>query len=231
MGVKEVVSGLHMITLGPVNAYLIAGDRGLTLIDTGYEKNAADIEGALRSLGRQPGDISDIILTHAHPDHLGSAAHFTRDDLAPRIHPGDAEIARAGIMHQTMSPGPGLVNWLVFKLVIDRDDHVEFPAFRPVEDLVDGSTLDIGDGIEVIHTPGHTSGHVSLLWKNDRGVLLVGDAAGNLVGLNYAAGYDDFELGRASLQKLARREFEVAVFGHGRPIVSDASDRFARKFG
>lgn len=231
MSVAEVVSGLHLIKLGPVNAYLIdEGDKGLTLVDAGYPKSAADIESAIRSTGHSPADLKRVVLTHAHPDHLGSAAHLSKDGASIALHPDGSEIARAGIIHQTMNPTPGILNWILFHVFIGTKDY-EFPAFEPDEDLVDGMTLDIAGGIEVVHTPGHSSNHVSLLWKRDRGVLFTGDAAGNNVGLDYSLGYEDFELGKSSLRKLADLEFEVAVFGHGKPLLSGASSRFARKFG
>lgn len=231
MTAREVVSGLYAIKLGPVNAYLLdEGDAGLTLVDSGYEKSAADIEAAIRSIGRDPRDLTNILLTHAHPDHLGSAARLSSGSVPISLHHDDAGIARQGIIHQTMTPGPGLVNWVLFRLVIGNKS-VHFPSFEPEHDLPDGTILDIAGGIEVIHTPGHTAGHVSLLWKRDRGVLLAGDVASNLMGLGYMLGYDDIDHGKQSLAKLARREFEVAVFGHGRPIMSGASGRFAKRFG
>ena len=106
----------------------------------------------------------------------------------------------------------------------------EFSAFTPDIALSDGDIIDIAGGLEVIHTPGHTAGHVSLLWKRDRGLLIAGDAAANLMGLNYMIGYDDVAAGKASLAKLATRQFEAAVFGHGKPLLSGASDKFAAKF-
>jgi len=51
-----------------------------------------------------------------------------------------------------------------------------------------------------------------------------------LIGLNYMLGYDDVPAGKANLTKLAGLDFEVAVFGHGKPILSNASKKFARKF-
>ena len=129
-----------------------------------------------------------------------------------------------------MTPGPGLLNQILFRALIGNKP-AEFPGFEADRTLVDGETLDIGGGLEVMHTPGHTAGHVSLLWKKDRGVLFAGDIASNMFGLGYMLGYDDIEAGRASLAKVARREFEVAVFGHGGPITSGASIRFAKKFG
>lgn len=231
MSVKEVVSGLYLIKLGPVNAYLIDdGEQGLTLIDSGFPKNVAKIGAAIRSIGREPGDISNILLTHAHPDHLGGAAQLSGGAIPVSIHDDDAGIARAGIIHQTMSPGPGLINQILFRVLIGNKP-AEFPSFEPDRSLRDGKTLDVAGEIEVIHTPGHTPGHVSLLWKRDRGVLFAGDIASNMFGLGYMLGYDDLAVGKTSLAKVAQRDFEVAVFGHGGPITSGASGQFAKKFG
>jgi glyoxylase-like metal-dependent hydrolase (beta-lactamase superfamily II) len=62
-------------------------------------------------------------------------------------------------------------------------------------------------------------------------LLFTGDAAANALGLNFMFGYDDVPMGRSSLAKLATHDFEAAVFGHGRPILSGASGKFAAKFG
>jgi glyoxylase-like metal-dependent hydrolase (beta-lactamase superfamily II) len=129
-----------------------------------------------------------------------------------------------------MTPAPGILSWILFHVFIGTKDF-EFPAFEPSRDLTDGMTLDIAGGVEVVHTPGHSADHVSLLWKHDRGVLFAGDVAANIMGLGYSLGYEDFDQGRGSLRKLADLDFEVAVFGHGKPILSSASARFAKKFG
>lgn len=231
MTAKEVVSGLYQLSNGGINAFLIdEGDAGLTLIDAGFAKHAEALEKDIRSTGRELSDLTAIVLTHAHPDHLGSARHLSGDSTPISLHPADADIARAGIIHNTMTAGPGLRNGLLFRLVIPRKP-AEFPAFDPDIALNDGDVIDVAEGLEVIYTPGHTAGHVSLLWRRDRGLLITGDAAANMMGLNFMLGYDDVPSARASLAKLAGLEFEAAVFGHGRPLLSGASRRFAAKFG
>ncbi len=74
MSVKRVIEGIHLITMGMANAYLIEGDDGLTLIDAGYPRKEATVFGAIRGLGRSPDQLKHLIFTHGHPDHIGSAA-------------------------------------------------------------------------------------------------------------------------------------------------------------
>ncbi len=72
MSLQPVVPSVYQISFGMVSAYLIDDD-GLTLIDTGIPDSAPAILDAVRELGKQPKDISHIILTHLHADHVGSA--------------------------------------------------------------------------------------------------------------------------------------------------------------
>jgi glyoxylase-like metal-dependent hydrolase (beta-lactamase superfamily II) len=228
---KEVVSGLYQFSNKRINAFLLdAGDDGVVLIDAGLAEQAEVLEEDIRSIGREPSDLTSIIITHAHPDHLGSAKRFSGGTRPISLHPADNDIAEAGVIHQTMVPGPGLLNGVLFRVLLSKKP-AEFPAFTPDVALSDGDVIDIAGGLEVIHTPGHTAGHVCLLWKKDRGLLITGDAAANLMGLNYMIGYNDIPTGRASLAKLANLKFEAAVFGHGKPMLSGASDSFTAKFG
>ncbi len=213
-----------------MNVYLIdEGDAGLTLVDVGFEKNAAKITEAIRGIGREPSDLTNILITHAHPDHLGSAAHFESDTTPATMHAIDAEIARAGKIEQTMSPGPGLLNSILFRILIGSKPAT-FPPVAAKISVQDGDTLDIAGGIEVVHTPGHTGGHVSFLWKRDGGILFAGDVASNMTGFNYSLGYDDLATAENSLARLGRLDFDTAVFGHGNPIMENAAKRFAKKW-
>ncbi|MFZ0015655.1 MAG: MBL fold metallo-hydrolase [Acidimicrobiia bacterium] len=90
------------------------------------------------------------------------------------------------------------------------------------EDIVNGD-------LQIIETPGHTEGHISVL-DPVAGILVTGDAlngaGGGVVGANPGFS-EDMTLADASVAKLAGFDYEVALFGHGEPILSDASDRVA----
>jgi glyoxylase-like metal-dependent hydrolase (beta-lactamase superfamily II) len=58
--------------------------------------------------------------THAHPDHLGSAKHLSGGTTPISLHPASGDIARAGIIHQTMKAGPGLLTGILFRLFIPK---------------------------------------------------------------------------------------------------------------
>ena len=94
MGAKRVINGVHIVPMGFANAFLIDGDDGLTLIDAGYPNKEAAVFGAIRALGRSPGQLKHLIFTHGHPDHIGSGAAIVRETSAKtRMHPLDIPMA------------------------------------------------------------------------------------------------------------------------------------------
>jgi glyoxylase-like metal-dependent hydrolase (beta-lactamase superfamily II) len=73
MSMEQVVSGVHMFTgLMVGRVYLLEGDDGLTLIDASIPPAANKILQQLQAAGHQPGDVKRILITHAHPDHVGA---------------------------------------------------------------------------------------------------------------------------------------------------------------
>jgi len=229
MGVERVIDGVHFVPMGMANAYLIEGDDGLTLIDAGFPNKQALVFDAVRRLGFSPDRLKRLIFTHGHFDHIGSAAAIVRETGARTyMHPLDISVAEGGGPFRTMTPAPGLLRQVTFRLFFDPGKRVEPVAID--QPLTDGEILPIAGGIEVIHVPGHCAGQVALLWRPGR-MLFAGDVCMNLMGLGDPIGFENLSEGRASQRKLAGLSFDVAAFGHGKPIARDAAARFRDKWG
>ncbi|HWK06610.1 MAG TPA: MBL fold metallo-hydrolase [Puia sp.] len=226
---KQISSRVYQISLGVVNAFVVE-DEGLTLIDTGVKGSADKIFAALKKGGKDPGDIRRIILTHAHPDHSGSVAELKRRLNVPVwAHAEDAKLIEQGIAgRQPMELSPGIINWLVYHLVIKRAAN-SIEAVRVDRQLADNELLPIAGGIQVLHTPGHSAGHLSLLVKNE-GVLIAADICANGGGLGLSILYEDTVLGVKSILKAASFDFDIALFGHGGPLVGEANRKMKNKF-
>jgi glyoxylase-like metal-dependent hydrolase (beta-lactamase superfamily II) len=82
MAVKRAIKGAHVVRTGKANAFLIEGDDRLTLIDAGYSGKEAAVFGAIRGLGRSPGQLKHLIFTYGQPDHIGSASAIVREASA-----------------------------------------------------------------------------------------------------------------------------------------------------
>lgn len=223
-----VVEGVYLVAMGMANAFLIESDEGFTMIDAGYPRKEAAVLAAIRGLGRSPQHLKHLILTHAHPDHIGSAAAIVQETGARTyMHPTDIPIAESGGPFRPMSPAPGLLPPILCKLLFHPNKCVEPVAID--QPLSDGEILPIAGGIEVIHCPGHCAGQVTLLWRPGR-ILFVADVCMNIMGLGDPIGFESLTEGRASQSKLAGLSFDAAGFGHGRPIVREASTRFHNKW-
>jgi len=220
VALKRVISGVHIVPMGMSNAYPIEDQDELTLIDAGYPGKEAAVLEAIRALGRSPDHLRNLIFTHGHPDHIGSAAAIVRETGAKtHMHPLDIPVAESGGPFRPLTPTPGLLGTVMCKLTYHPDKRVNPVAIN--QPLTDGETLAIAGGIEVIHAPGHCSGQVAFLWRPGQ-MLFVGDAGTNFMGIGDPVGFENLEEGRASQRKLANLSFDTVAFGHGKPIVHDA---------
>jgi glyoxylase-like metal-dependent hydrolase (beta-lactamase superfamily II) len=226
---KQISDQVYQIPLGAVNAFLIVGE-DLSLVDTGYRGNETKIFKALASIGKGPADVSRIILTHSHPDHAGALAAVKKASGAPVwMHHEDAELVRKGIAGRLpYQVSPGLVNKLVFRFFIKNLPNA-VPQTDIEEEVRDGDVLPFAGGIRVLHTPGHSRGHICLLVENDS-LLIAGDICANMMGLDLSTVYEDASLGLESIRKVSRLDFEKAGFGHGSAIRTGASSKLRKKF-
>jgi len=141
---------------------------GLTLIDAGYPGKEAAVFEAIRGLGRSPDQLKHLILTHGHPDHIGSAAAIVRETSARTyMHPLDIPLAESGGPFRPLTPAPGLLRRVLCKLLYHPEERVEPVAVN--QPLTAGEILPVAGGIEVLHTAGHCAGQVALLWRRSEG--------------------------------------------------------------
>jgi glyoxylase-like metal-dependent hydrolase (beta-lactamase superfamily II) len=228
MSATRIVDGLYMIPVGPVNTFLLDSPDDCTFIDCGLPGSRDKILQAVQGLGKKPTDIHHIVLTHAHPDHIGSFAVLKKATGAEAyMHLTDVKIATSGTGFRPMKAAPGLLKGILFRL---------FVRFVPVEgapidhQVKAGQQLLLAGGLSAIHLPGHCAGQLAFLWPQHGGVLFAADACSNMMGLGWSLGYEDFEEGKRSLKKLAAFNFDVACFGHGKPILQDAVGKFRKKW-
>jgi glyoxylase-like metal-dependent hydrolase (beta-lactamase superfamily II) len=220
---RQTVDGITEILYpkAVVNAFLVDADVP-TLVDTGTPGGAGKILTALRALGREPRDLGRILLTHRHADHAGSAAELAWATGAEvHVSPADAPYVRQG----SEQPRPVAATTLGHAMVPYVKAALPWaldPVPQAQETLRDGATI---GPFRVIGTPGHTAGHVSLLWT-DRGVLFTGDAAARITDLGPHPVADDPATATASFRRLAELDFGAACFGHGRTIATGAAAAF-----
>jgi len=154
-----------------VYSYLIVGKK-ICLVDTGVAATAPLILDTLKELGRSPREISLILLTHAHPDHIGGCAPIKMLAPAPiAVHPKEKRWVEDVELQSRERPVPNLFELVPEGVPVDRE-------------LTDGETISWEEGktITVIATPGHSPGSVSFFFEEE-GALFSGDsipAAGHI---------------------------------------------------
>ena len=212
-----------------VNWYLVEDGGRVTIVDAGLPKFRPQLDRALERMGRSPGDVAAIVLTHAHADHIGFAEDVRREAGVPvHVHSADEELAktRKPFGKNERSFLPDLRHPHVYRLLAHmlRNGLAKVEAIKEVTTFEDGATLDVPGAPRVVHTPGHTMGHCALHLA-DRGVLLVGDEMCTLNPVTGKRGPQlmprSFNLSSAtcldSLANLQDLEADVVLPGHGEP--------------
>lgn len=220
MDLVEVVPGLHLLRLTNtsthlLNAYLWCDDDGVTLIDTGATGSGPFVRAALEQLGRKPQEVTQVVLTHWHEDHSGSAAEVA-DWAGATVIAGaaDAPVIRGDV------PGTAPAFTEAEKALFAQVS-AGLPAAPPCRvdlEVNEGDLLEFAGGAEVLSVPGHTMGSIALHLPR-QGVLFTGDTIAEGDG---QALLGPFNINRAqaweSLRRQAALDVEVACVGHGNPI-------------
>ena len=90
VGVRTLERGVFRLGSSMVNWYAVEDGGRLTIIDAGLPKHAEALEAGLRSVGRELSDIEALVLTHAHPDHIGVAGFLRARGVPVHVHREDA---------------------------------------------------------------------------------------------------------------------------------------------
>lgn len=218
MNVVDIRSDLRMVLdSGPGQAYLLRRGTQAVLIDTGIAGQGDAIAGALAGWGLDREALTRVLLTHWHPDHVGSAAEVgTWPNAQIWAHRIDALIIR-GDSYGTL---PTLTHTeQQFYAQIAGSIPSAAPA-RVDRELGDDEHLE-GLGARVIYTPGHTDGSIAFLFE-EAGVLFTGDVATQQQGQVVLGPFDnDRPTARQSFRKFADIEVDTVCFGHGQPLVGE----------
>lgn len=197
-----IVPGVYTFTgLLVGRVYALESIDGLALIGAGLGLAANKVLKQLRAGGYSPSDVKRILITHAHPDHIGGLAKLQAATGAQVVaHPLD---------------------WPLLLRQVSALPNT--PAVR--REVQDGEILpEVLNGLQVILTPGHTHGHVSF-WQPDRRLLFCGDVVMRLprLRLPFAPFTVDMAENKRSIKKIAELNAEVVCFGHGQPLMHDAA--------
>ncbi len=183
----QLKAGPGVIIDRSVYAYIIYGKR-IYLIDSGVSTSVDTIFNDINESGRSPEEISMVILTHSHPDHIGGAAAVQRS-TGCSIAAHAAEIPWIEDVDRQFKerPVPGFHSIVGGPVNVDRI-------------LKDGEVVELEEGLhlKVFHTPGHSAGSISLLLMEDN-ALFTGDA---IPLTTDAPIYDDAPASVSSIKRL-----------------------------
>ncbi|KAB2329708.1 MBL fold metallo-hydrolase [Cytobacillus depressus] len=190
------------------------------LIDTGFGSDAGETEQLIRDAGVLPEELHLIVNTHYHSDHVGGNFHLqNKYGTTIAAHKWDADLINF------CDPEACSAEWL--------DQPVE--SYRVGTKLSDNDEIQTGSRtLKVLHTPGHTLGHISL-YEPEEEILICGDLfhKNDIGWLNiFREGVASIQRSIESLDQLSKLRIQLAYSGHGpqmenpKTCIDSARNRF-----
>jgi hydroxyacylglutathione hydrolase len=199
------------IMLGPdnriprfVNSLVIFGNE-ITLVDTGVQKSIENIIPYIKQNGRDPSEISTLILSHSHPDHIGSA-HKLKKLTGCKVlaHKAEKDWMEDIELQQKQRPVPGFISLVDEPVIID--DFLEHDQILK---------LDADLTVRIIHSPGHSRGSLNLEFLEDK-ILFTADS---IPVMNDIPNYENYVDLNKSLKSIKdNRNNEIVISSWTSPI-------------
>lgn len=207
------------IRLGSCTTYFIKTSEGGVLIDAGNAHKVNHLSSVLLAHEMELSDIRLILLTHTHHDHVGSLAELKRRTGAQiLVHALEANFLRAG---RTPLPKGTLLST---RLMVNMGRLFQVGSYEAVEpDMLvehDISLRFLGIEGQLIQTPGHTLGSISILYKDQ--FAFVGDSMFNVRPETVFPPFANHpKLLLKSWKRFLESPCELFFPGHGKPISRD----------
>jgi glyoxylase-like metal-dependent hydrolase (beta-lactamase superfamily II) len=231
----QVGEGVHRLTAGVCNFYLIEDGGRLVLVDAGAPRDWDLLVRTLATLGHGLDDLDAVLITHAHSDHTGFAERARSTAGAPVwIHQAVAAVAKGAKPGKNDGKASSYLLRVEFYRTLfslARRGATKMIPIREVSSFADGETLQVPGRPRVVHAPGHTPGSAALLLEGRR-VLLTGDVLATRNPLTGRVGPQimpsglnrDTPQALRSLDVLGEIPADVLLPGHGEPWTDGAAE-------
>ena len=224
---RRIVDGVFQLRAIGARVTVLVEDGDAILIDSGLPGSSRVVARGLGDCGITRDRISQVVITHAHPDHSGGLAELVAGtSVTVAVHESEADIVEGAIP----APNPLRSHFLA---VLSRPAMSRLNG-APVsvdQRLKDGDLIPFPTEVRIVHLPGHTPGSIGL-YLPEKGIVIVGDA------LQYKFGWRLYppapgvtscpELAMHSLERLLPLDFHTICFSHFPPLRKNARESLRR---